>query len=117
MSIPVIQNLGTFRAGDALDIGVVITSDGEPADLTSCTAIFRVARTPSSDPVLSSEESPSNATAVISNPSEGAVDLTADDEATEDLDGTYQYEVKILDGTGKMHTPLAGVISWERRID
>lgn len=116
MSIPAIQNLGPFRAGDDLDIGVVITSNGEVVDLTGCTVMFEMSRTPSSTPVLSTEDTAPTATADIDVPAEGSVDIAALGEDTVDLVGVYHFEVKVVDATDKVHTPLVGLMSFEPRV-
>lgn len=98
------QSIELF-AGKAKTIIVTVTDDdGNAVDLTGGTAAMYVARTLYDAPVIS-------ANAVLTDPPAGVLSVELDDTDTDDLIGTYYYEVEFTDSLGNEEVVTFGYLT------
>jgi len=104
-------------SGDQVSLPItVVDNDGNIVDLTAGTGQFKMARTPSSSPVIDSTSSPATATIDISQPLQGLMTVTITDENTDALEGDYYYEAKFTDTLGREAVVARGWITFEPNL-
>ena len=100
-------------SGDQLSLPItVLDNDDAVVDLSGGTAVFKMARKPTSSPVIDSTASPQTATAVLTTPAAGLITVTITDENTDALKGDYYYECKFTDASGREAVVARGYITF-----
>lgn len=100
--------------GDDKTIGIIFTDlDGEVIDITDYTMRFTVKE----------RETDADASAVIAkewtthtDPENGATTITLVPVDTEDLYGSYVYDLEAEDGDGRISTPVKGIFRVQRGV-
>ena len=95
-----------------MDISV-LDEDSAAANLTSATARFVMARTPTSSVLVDSNASPQTATVEFTSAVTGNVRVTMDNSMTASLLEDYYYELKVTDSGGREVVTTRGWITVE----
>lgn len=99
--------------GDDVDLNLAFTdSNGDAQDITDWT-IRLMLKTNISD---TDEQAVVNVDATITDGSSGLATITIPNTTTDDLEGTYYYEIKYLDSNDKIKTILSGKFVFKKRI-
>ena len=99
----------TFTAGETVEVDFV--TDG---DITGATARFWMARSRGGTLVMSTESPLANATCTVTDTE--AFTLTITDEDTEDLLGSYAYDVELEDSLGNKTKAAYGFLTFVRQV-
>lgn len=91
----------TAKWGEAFDVTVTVTDDGDPFDLTSYTVKW----------VLAGTEKTSGGGVNVTDATNGEVVLTVTTSDTETNPGRYDHELRIFDGSDHIITVMEGVMT------
>lgn len=107
-----------YMAGDDIEETWTVSRDDATVDLTNMTLRAVVARNIASDPVLSSEDDPATITLTKSNQTtnQGEFTWSWTGDASDDLSGTYLFEIEAEDASDKKSTVARGYITFETDI-
>jgi hypothetical protein len=104
-------------SGDQVQLEfTVLDRNDDIVDLTGGSGRFAMARRPTSNPGIDSDASPATATINVINPLTGRVDVIMTDENTEALRGSYYYEFKWTDLSGREAVVARGWISFAENL-
>ncbi len=118
MSDNIVPQSFPVQSGDTLQLPITVTDrNDQGVDLTGASAVFKMARNPSAQPVIDSSASPATATCEVTDVGPpGVVTVTITDENTEPLVGDYYYECKVTDSFGNESTIARGWITMVKNL-
>lgn len=103
----------SYGAGDDISLDItVLDAAGDPVDISGLTVRFAVVPQDGSAAVLSSEDAPVTATPTIPTGTDGVINIAVAGEDTVDLEGTYEFECEIEDGSGVVSTVARGYFTF-----
>lgn len=103
-------------AGEDVSIPITVTdNDGNVVDLTGGSVRFAAARRVGGTAVLDSGASPATATAVVTTPASGLITVSLADTDTDDLLGTYAWQVKFTDSSSNETVVAHGFVTFKAR--
>lgn len=101
----------TRKRGDTYPIEILVTSDGGPLDVSSCT--FKLTVDPARAPVDDTNNIIVLTGTLVGDP--GRVNFPMTDEQADHL-GKYYYDIQMTDGAGLIRTLLADKFVWVQDI-
>lgn len=104
-----------FTGGDDLVIEVTVQDgSGEPLSLSGLqSAKFDIATAPGEDPLVSKSL---GAGVAVTDASIGRLNVTLDASDTEGMSGAFEYELEVVDASGKRQTPVYGRIRFRLAV-
>lgn len=105
-----------FFAGNDQSWQFTVARDGAAVDITGMTLRFALARKPGATAVLSSEAPVSNVTCSIVTAASGVWKAVVAAAATAGLQGTYQYQAQVQDGSGAKSNVLYGYFTFKPNL-
>ena len=104
----------TAVKGDTLQLEFsVVDSVGAVANITGSSPLFALSRLREDDPVV---ESPTSATATVTNGPDGVFRVTVAATVTELLDGLYRFQALLVDLSGNRQTVSIGTINFVDQV-
>ena len=108
------QSFHEFAGEDVLLQFTATDEDGDVVNITGYTISAAVAREESDTAVLST--SGATITASLSDPTNGVFTIAFSDTNTDDLLGTYRFQIKLTDGSGGEATVSHGYITFKAKM-
>lgn len=102
-----------YQAGKDVSESWLVTRDDEDVDLSGMTIRAAIAREIGSDPVLSSADETITLTAANQTTNTGEFAWGWTQEASEDLSGTYRFEIEVEDALGAKETVARGFVTFK----
>lgn len=108
----------SYQAGKDVEETWTVTQSSTEVDLTGMTLRAVVARELDSTAVLSSSTSPQTITLTASNQTTNTGEFTWawTDTASEDLHGTYRFEIEVEDTLGLKSTVARGFVTFKHNM-